>query len=246
MKNVLIKLFLSLLTLAIMGTAHSTAVRSPRPDTLKNLVSEPWKEGDIIYEYQSFGPSDGVTDRIPAAKIIERKFLGKTDKGYYVVQDFYQQSGKEKSNPLTFMRKDNITQVDVYTGESLDGEVILWLENGTKWIEGQYQEGNKQGQWTEWSENGLKAREGHFLNNKQQGLWTTWYPNEKQKSSEGQYQNGERVGLWTSWHWNGKKSEEGNFLAGKKHGSWTWWDRNSDRKVVSEYLNGEKQEASSQ
>lgn len=63
----------------------------------------PWKVGDTIAEGEI---PLGSTD----ASRVYRKFLGMTSKGYFVVQDFYQESHKKTIDPVVITQK-NMLQI---------------------------------------------------------------------------------------------------------------------------------------
>ena len=42
----------------------------------------------------------------------------------------------------------------------LNGKWIKWFEDGKKWEEGYYLNGNEVGQWTYWRDDGTKVRRG--------------------------------------------------------------------------------------
>ena len=58
----------------------------------------------------------------------------------------------------------------------MDQEFILtsWYENGQKWHEVTYKDGEKDGKWTEWRNNGRKMSKKTYKDGKQIGK-TKWY-----------------------------------------------------------------------
>ena len=52
------------------------------------------------------------------------------------------------------------------------GHWTQWYENGKKWYEGDYKDG--EGHWTFWYENGKKWYEGEFKNHQRNGIWMYW------------------------------------------------------------------------
>lgn len=143
-----------------------------------------WKVGDTIAEGEI---PLGSTD----ASRVYRKFLGMTSKGYFVVQDFYQESHKKTIDPVVITQKKYVTDISQsFTTYPFDSMFISWFENEQKAAEGLFQDGQRQGLWTWWYDNGQKWLEGEFLNNKKQGLWTTWDSDGK-KLSEIMFEAGE-------------------------------------------------------
>lgn len=76
-----------------------------------------------------------------------------------------------------------------------------YYENGTKKLEGEYLEGERNGNWTQWYENGF-----------------TW--------SEGEFARGIRVGKSTVYNQDGTVHYIGFYKLGKPDGEWTFFDEN--------------------
>ncbi len=119
-----------------------------------------------------------------------------------------------------------------------DGKIISWHENGQKYCEGTYKDGERDGKWIWWWGNGNKESEGTYKDGIKDGKWTECYGN-GQKKSEGTYKNEELVnnngqkkcdingkedGKWIQWWDNGQKKTEGTYKDGKHHGEWIYWD----------------------
>ncbi len=97
--------------------------------------------------------------------------------------------------------------------------------NGKKSGEGSYNDGKKEGRWTEWPATNFKLvqlkhnkpssfltytvqAEGEYKDGKKEGTWTFWegpiskgisFEESRRKREEGEYKNGKREGLWTEW-----------------------------------------------
>jgi len=106
--------------------------------------------------------------------------------------------------------------------------------NGKREGSGAY---GKAGLWITWDENGQKWAEGNYRNGEKEGLWIAWHYN-GQKYSDGNYVNGKEEGLWIAWHYNGQKWQEGNYVNGEKEGLWIYWDRNGQKELEKNYRNG--------
>ena len=177
-----------------------------------------------------------------------RQFLGVTQDGGYLVQDFYEQDNVKMTNPYILLQKEEVTTPDFAAFElHIDGLYTKWHSNGHKWYEGVYKDGrmsgvwtlrhgngqkagqgnmegpNEQGQWKYWHENGRRSAQGEFVNGNQVGLWRQWYDN-GQKKSEATFVDGKLDGLWTEWYESGVKQAEGLFEMGKPVGVWREWD----------------------
>jgi antitoxin component YwqK of YwqJK toxin-antitoxin module len=72
-------------------------------------------------------------------------------------------------------------------------------------------------------EDGTKKMEGGYENGERSGKWSYWYPNGK-LWSQGIYKNGKENGLKTVWHSNGQKYYEGSAVNDKRTGIWKFWD----------------------
>ena len=115
---------------------------------------------------------------------------------YQLAEEFYE-NGLPKAIKTYKVSKGKIELV----------KAITWHENGQKYMEGAYKDGEKDGLSTSWHENGQKRAEGTFKNGKEDGLWTEWYQN-GQKSSKKTYKDGGKDGLHTIWYENGQKLYE--------------------------------------
>jgi antitoxin component YwqK of YwqJK toxin-antitoxin module len=79
-----------------------------------------------------------------------------------------------------------------------NGLLVSFHENGQKYYEAVYKNGNIEGSYQYWYENGQKSCEGMYKNGKLDGIWLGWYTN-GQKVCEGIYKGGKKVGEWKSW-----------------------------------------------
>lgn len=74
-----------------------------------------------------------------------------------------------------------------------------------------------------------KYMEGNYKNGERDGVWTAWYRNGNVWST-GKYKNGIEDGKKTVYHENGQKYYEGVMKDEKRTGIWTFW--NSEGEVV--------------
>ncbi len=80
-----------------------------------------------------------------------------------------------------------------YTAGKREGP---WIESYAHFIlEGDYPNGNRNGEWTVRHTNGAILAKGSFLDDKPQGIWTFLYGDGS--TSQGPYLGGKRVGVWT-------------------------------------------------
>jgi len=82
---------------------------------------------------------------------------------------------------------------------------IGYYPDGQKRIEGEYRDGEREGQWTYWFSNGSRWSEARYKADLRNGKSIVWYENGR-KYFEGSYHMGERTGRWRFW------DEEGNLL----------------------------------
>lgn len=74
-----------------------------------------------------------------------------------------------------------------------------------------------------WYQNRQPQMQGQFQDGKREGVFIGWHSN-GQKDVTGQFRNDLRVGKWTWWHSNGFKRVEGEFSDGVQIGEWIWWN----------------------
>jgi len=72
----------------------------------------------------------------------------------------------------------------------------------------------KHGLWVYWYEDGTKWLEENYENNILHGKFTEWYLS-GEKSYEGEYSDGIPAGTWTFWDADGNKSKELVYKNGK-------------------------------
>lgn len=133
-----------------------------------------------------------------------RKVLGETATGWYVIQDYYQQSNKKQTDPFIIKNEQDLRNSEP---TSVEGDLIFWHPNGKKSAEAHYLNDERDGTWTWWYHNGQREAEENYTNNQLDGLSTTWYSNGKKKSEEN-YLDGKLEGLSTFWNEKGKKESE--------------------------------------
>lgn len=125
--------------------------------------------------------------------------------------------------------------------------------NGQVFIEGQFERGRREGEWSFWFENGqlnrkcsysngqpngswdvfradgtLKAKRS-FKNGLRDGTWLTYDDAGKQVLNEEQYAQGKADGLWKVWFPNGKPRLEAGYKLGQRHGPLTEWNEKGEK-----------------
>ena len=117
---------------------------------------------------------------------------------------------------------------------SLDEEIEYSDVEGYEGISLNYK---KEGFGIDYNDDGSKWKEGNYQNGKEEELWIFWWPN-GQKRSEGNYRNGKAEGLCVYWGKNGQKQTEGNCRNGEKEGLWIYWYESDQKWQEENYQNG--------
>lgn len=173
----------------------------------------PWKVGEVLLTYTTGFTYDPSLRRHDYQ--IARQFLGITREGYVLVQDFYAGAGEavKYSDPVAFMDKEAVKYIGLmpYAIDAnffIHGPYTLWSPEGKLIVQGQYDHGKLQGQWTWWwPGSGEMQQQGEYQNGLRQGLWREYAPN-GQLGKEGRYLNGKRQGVWSSYNESGRKIGE--------------------------------------
>ncbi len=128
------------------------------------------------------------------------------------------------------------------TGEAAENieEVIEYHYNGNKKIEGQLQDGQRHGLWTEWYEEGQKKGEQEYDEGKKSGLWKEWHLNGNMKSQV-EYQDDQYHGTWSEWYLSGQKKITKHYKEGTPQGRWTEWNEDGNMiRITAFFANGDK------
>lgn len=79
---------------------------------------------------------------------------------------------------------------------------IHYYEDGQKKMEGSYNDGNRDGQWSYWYPDGKLWSQAVYTDGIDNGLKTVWHET-GEKYYEGETSNGKRVGIWKFWDTDG-------------------------------------------
>lgn len=106
-------------------------------------------------------------------------------------------------------QQGNPKTVKYYTNEKMEDLVgeARYYEDGTKKTEGNYKNGQRNGQWSYWFHDGKIWSRAVYKEGKENGLRTVWHSN-GQKYYEGKAINDQRKGVWKFWDENGKLVKE--------------------------------------
>jgi len=117
---------------------------------------------------------------------------------------------------------------EIDTGRRV-GQWTYWHDDGTKWKEGGYQDGKKDGVWLEWYYGGqLKSEQTYKASIITPSLEESWI----------RHGMDPKEGSVNTWHKNGGKNYQGAYLDGKRHGKWTYWDLNGNKTAERYYKKG--------
>ena len=148
----------------------------------------------------------------PEGSLHKEQSLVKTDaKGYVshgLETEFYP-SGQLKSQGLKVLGKRH-------------GSWTFQQENGFT-IQGEYQSGNRTGNWRTWAPGKRLRADEHFASEKLHGSRRSYHDNDKLATDEF-YVNGRLQGVAKRWYSNGRLETEESWVNGKRHGVSKQWD----------------------
>ncbi len=96
-----------------------------------------------------------------------------------------------------------------------EGPYVLYHEDGSKMIQGEYHDGKQSGEWTMWYDNGQKKSVDHYKDGVQDGEHTGWYTDGK-IAAMGMFKDGKQDGVWKRWDPQGFKNWEETYKDGNK------------------------------
>lgn len=150
------------------------------------------------------------------AAAIEQRCVGGDGKahGPFVVwsQDHLKQSSGEYDKGIqqgkwkNYRRDGSVASESVY----LDGEVqeyFAYHQDGSKYLQSEYENGKMHGFVQKWHPNGNKMAEGQMKDNAKDGPWVWWY-DDGQLEKRGNLRAGRKVGTWEAWDRDGNRLED--------------------------------------
>ena len=192
MKQLLLATSLAL-ALAACATPGTPGANTSNADATSRIVAAQKQEAQII-AYFADSPEGGVYAEGPSEGGYFRKLLGRTKEGYYVVQDFYQDSGRKQSDPLIVTHEAALKS---FSNDYSDGWVVLYDTEGRLAEQTQYRQGQPNG-WAIAYQNGYRVSQGRYQNGKPHGEWTFWGDEGRRKEAIIGYQDGRQVS-WKGW-----------------------------------------------
>lgn len=118
-----------------------------------------------------------------------------------------------------------VWHVNIYSDNRVveNGPSVEFYLNGTKFVEGEYGDGLRVGDWKFWYPDGQLAKEGQYSEDKVHGAWRK-YREDGTISAEENYVGGTPDGQWNYYLSDGKTMlQQNEFRAGKPNGTWTTW-----------------------
>lgn len=88
------------------------------------------------------------------------------------------------------------------------GLVRQWTYLGDVVLEGKYEKGKREGEWTTFFSSKKKQSTRYYKDDHEVGDWYGVFPNGAPAFEEHYNDNGDSIGVWKKWHGNGKIAEE--------------------------------------
>jgi antitoxin component YwqK of YwqJK toxin-antitoxin module len=132
---------------------------------------------------------------------------------------------------------DNQTLVDTL-GFQMERKIVEYFDDSTV-QKVHYVKNNKELYEISFHRNGIKYVEGWYEDGQREGNWVSWYPNGK-KWSYGFYEKGIRSGKSEAYYEDGTVRVEQGYKKGIPNGVWKFYTQQGKLELEVEYRNGEK------
>lgn len=146
----------------------------------------------------------------------------------------YNQAGKPDGVWKWYYESGQLKKEEVMRNGLPDGYLKEWSDSGSMIVQGQYIEGEEDGEWV--YEINDDRVSGSYVNGKMEGEWKHYYND--QLYFQGNYveglPDGEHIYYWD----NGKVKEKGNYIAGKREGSWQYFGYDGLKVLTVTYSDG--------
>jgi antitoxin component YwqK of YwqJK toxin-antitoxin module len=144
----------------------------------------------------------------------------------------------EERNGLFYEKSSNVPFSGKVSG-------VLKGERWTRFSQGEFNKGKKNGPWNEYYDPDHLAVKGSYKDGVKDGLWISYSDIEPSIVTErGKFKNGHKEGKWIGKHVDGFPDYEGNYVRGVREGQWIEYERIKQTFVRSRwvgiYKNGEK------
>ncbi len=134
----------------------------------------------------------------------------------------------EKPNNGLYQKKDEDGQV-IMEGNYMDGEMNgdwkTYFSNGILESKGNYIKGIKEGLWQEYYENSQLRSTGNYIDEKKDGFWEEYFENGN-LASKVNFKEGKKVGFLKNYYLNGQLKGKINYKEGKEHGVMELYHKN--------------------
>jgi len=195
-----------------------------KEDGLKNGA---WKEFFITGELKAEG---NYKDDIKVGKWTYYFANGKTEQ-----TGKYDEKGKLTGKWVWYYPSGEILREENYLNGLADGTMTEFTEDGGIIAEGEFIEGEEEGQWI--YETGGYREEGNYAFGLRQGVWKRFYP-DGTLQFEGEFIEDNPNGTHKYYWDNGKLKEENEYLMGTKLGDWKTYNSDGTLFLVITYENG--------
>jgi antitoxin component YwqK of YwqJK toxin-antitoxin module/Tfp pilus assembly protein PilF len=208
-----------------------------------------WDNGKTMREgkYNATGNRDGVWKEYyrDGTLSVEAGFTNGKLNGNYTDYDI---DGKissvkvyasDKMKKETFYDKKGKVIAEYNTSKSVT--VVEYFPTGEKQSEGDYYQGEKDGDWKYYSSNGgwLRSKQ-HYRGGYLSGTKKNYFRNGKERD-EVDYSFGEKDGYWKSFYQNGNIESEGWYVNDSKEGDWFEYNVRGIQTAHRYYMQGEMQ-----
>lgn len=119
-------------------------------------------------------------------KVVEETF----DDGEPKLVRYYEENGEDKSltKEITYYPNGSIRYTGEYNDNKKDGHWEYYYKDGTKWSEGYFKEGERDGKAITYHENGQIYYEGQYTDGIRSGTWR-FYDNDGKLIKEVDYED---------------------------------------------------------
>jgi len=215
------------------GTINEELIYNNDTVNIRNIWDESGKQ--IVTngngEYISYFDNEIVSTK---GKIINGK-----PKGLWITR---YEDGKKKEEQIFENNTSKVmkfwTQEGTLSVKDGNGKYYLFFENGRVQLEGNYQDGLREGEWRSFYENADDLEKNIYKHGKLNGLYEAWYENGVLQVS-GNFINDKREGEWIWYSENGNITSIANFINGKKEGTQKFWNNFNTLLKEEIYKNGE-------
>ena len=124
------------------------------------------------------------------------------------------QSPENLVKEIRFYPNGDTLSVTPMKKSAVNGVVSFYYAENTPKEQTTFVDGKQNGQFKRFDKDGVLVLEGNLDNGQKNGVWTTWY-DEVQKQEERIYLNNQADGKWTYWYIDGEVKREEVYKLGK-------------------------------